>query len=219
MFARIAGRYDVLNHALSLGIDRRWRRRVVSAAGELRGRTALDLCCGTGDLTRLFERAGARVIGVDFTPAMLRRARAKLGSGAWLVEGDALALPLPGGAVDVAAVAFGIRNVADPLAALSEMARVVRPGGLVLVLEFSHPTTPPLAAAYRAYFTGVLPRVGRWVSGDGEAYEYLPRSVLRWPDPTELRASLEGAGLVECRFERFTGGIVCLHTGRVPGPP
>jgi len=219
MFARIAGRYDLLNRVLSLGIDRRWRRRAVRAAGTVAGQLVLDACCGTGDLTRDFARAGARVLGVDFTAEMLQRADPKLDgtpTAHLFVHGDALRLPVAGGCADVASVAFGLRNVADPDAGLAEMVRVVRPGGTVLVLEFATPAGRLLGRLYRFYFTSVLPFVGGLVSGDAAAYRYLPDTVLAWSGPDELRARLEAAGLEGCGYELLTGGIACLHWGRVP---
>jgi demethylmenaquinone methyltransferase / 2-methoxy-6-polyprenyl-1,4-benzoquinol methylase len=219
MFARIAGRYDLLNRVLSLGVDRRWRRVALRAAGSLEGRTFVDACCGTGDLGADFARAGARVVGVDFTPEMLRFARPKLGrAGAGLVvHGDALRLPLRSRAADVAGVAFGVRNLADPGAGLAELARVVRPGGRVLVLEFSTPRSRLFGALYRAYFTGLLPWIGGIVSGDREAYRYLPRTVLAWPSPAAFQQMMERAGLERCGFRLLSGGIACLHWGSVPG--
>lgn len=219
MFARIAGRYDLLNRVLSAGIDQRWRRRAVRRAGPLEGTRVVDVCCGTGDLALAFAARGARVVGVDFTPQMLARATRK-GRGAQrplFVHGDALRLPLRDGSADVASVAFGLRNVADRGAGLRELARVVRPGGLVLVLEFSTPPGRVLGGAFRTYFTRVLPRIGRCVSGDGDAYEYLPRTVLAWPEPERLAREMEACGMVETGFDLLTGGIACLHYGRVPG--
>jgi demethylmenaquinone methyltransferase/2-methoxy-6-polyprenyl-1,4-benzoquinol methylase len=220
MFSRIAGRYDLLNRTLSLGIDQRWRRRVVREAGEVRGCLVADVCTGTGDLAVAFARAGARVVGVDFTHPMLLRAPAKLRAAdapTGFVQGDALRLPLPDDAVDLATVAFGIRNVADRMEGLREMARVVRPGGRVLVLEFTTPRRGPFAWLYRTYFTRVLPRVGRLISKDTEAYEYLPRSVLAWPDPAAFAQEFEDVGLIDCGYARLTQGIACLHWGRVAG--
>jgi demethylmenaquinone methyltransferase/2-methoxy-6-polyprenyl-1,4-benzoquinol methylase len=217
MFTRIAGRYDLLNHALSLGIDRSWRRRVLDVAGDLHGRTAVDVCCGTGDLTAVLARAGARVIGVDFVRPMLARGAPKLraGDGAVLfAHADALRLPLADGSCDLAAVAFGIRNVADRRAGLAEMRRVVRPGGRVVVLEFTNPPGRVMSGIYRLYFTRVLPRIGGLVSGDGEAYEYLPRTVLAWPDAGAFQLELEEVGLADCGHKLLTGGIACLHWGR-----
>ncbi len=219
MFSRIAGRYDLLNRSLSLGIDQRWRRRVVREAGDVRGKLAVDVCSGTGDLAVAFARAGARVIGVDFTHAMLLRAPGKLranDAAAGFVQGDALRLPLPDDCAELASVAFGIRNVADRGAGLREMMRVVQPGGRIFVLEFTTPRRGLFARIYRAYFTRVLPRVGRLVSRDEDAYDYLPRTVLAWPDPDTLRSEFEAAGLVACGYRRLTGGIACLHWGRVP---
>lgn len=218
MFGRIAGSYDFLNHALSLGIDRRWRRALLRAAGPVRGREVLDACCGTGDVALAFANEGARVVGVDFTPQMLARAETKAGSrdGAPVfVHGDALALPARTASVDVCTVAFGIRNVADRAAGLREMVRVVRPGGTVLVLEFSMPPGAVLGRLYRFYFTRVLPSVGKLVSSDDDAYSYLPRTVLAWPSPAELEREMASAGLVDCGHRLLTRGIACLHWGRV----
>jgi demethylmenaquinone methyltransferase/2-methoxy-6-polyprenyl-1,4-benzoquinol methylase len=221
MFARIAGRYDLLNRVLSLGIDQRWRRRVVRAAGDVRGRVVVDACCGTGDLSNQFARAGARVVGVDFTPEMLRFAAPKLADARpapqfVFAHADALRLPLRSASADVCTVAFGVRNLADPQAGLREMARVVKPGGQVFVLEFTTPSGAMLGGLYRLYFTRLLPALGRAISGDREAYAYLPRTVLAWPSPDEFSRRMEAAGLAECSYRLLTGGITCLHSGRVP---
>jgi demethylmenaquinone methyltransferase/2-methoxy-6-polyprenyl-1,4-benzoquinol methylase len=217
MFARIAPRYDLLNRLLSMGIDRRWRSALVRQLGDVRGRLVVDACCGTGDLSLELERAGARVVGVDFTPQMLVRAVQKGGDRAvGFVAGDALALPLPDGSAAAATIAFGLRNVADRAGGLRELARVVRPGGTVIVLEFSLPRGRVMGSLYRTYFTRVLPRVGGWVSGDAGAYRYLPDTVLAWPTPEELRAEMEALGLEQCGFRLLTGGIACLSFGRVP---
>jgi len=220
MFARIAGRYDLLNRVLSLGIDRRWRRLLIEAAGELRGRSAVDACCGTGDVTLALASAGAVAFGVDFTREMLHRALAKSREASSrnvaFARGDALQLPVKSGAADVCTVAFGLRNVADRARALREMARVVRPGGRVLVLEFTLPPGRVLGALYRAYFTRLLPFVGRIVSRDADAYSYLPRTVLAWPSPVELQHEMEALGLVDCSHRLLTRGIACLHCAHVP---
>lgn len=217
MFARIARRYDLANRLLSAGVDRRWRAELVRHLGDLRGRTLLDACCGTGDLSLALERAGARVIGVDFTPEMLRHALRKgAGHATRFVLGDALCLPLGDGSVDAAAIAFGIRNVADRARALGELMRVVRPGGAVILLEFSLPRGRLSGALYRAYFTRVLPLLGGWISGDEGAYRYLPATVLAWPRPAELLAEMEALGLERCGYRLLTGGIACLSFGRVP---
>ena len=218
MFGRIAPRYDLLNRLLSAGIDRRWRRRCVERAGDVRGRLVVDACCGTGDLARAFSAAGARVLGVDFTPEMLRIAAGKRGLAAGgYAQGDALRLPVAPRAADLASIAFGLRNVADRGACLRELARVVRPGGLVLVLEFGLPKGRLLGALYRFYFTRVLPFAGGLVSGDRGAYRYLPETVLAWPTAAALRDELAAAGLAEPGFAALTGGVAYLHWGRVRG--
>jgi demethylmenaquinone methyltransferase/2-methoxy-6-polyprenyl-1,4-benzoquinol methylase len=220
MFARISGRYDLLNRVLSLGIDRSWRRKTVAQAGDVRGRLVIDACCGTGDLSAAFAREGARVVGVDFTPEMLQHAGPKLAEArAVFAHGDALRLPVRSACADVTSVAFGVRNLADARAGLAEMARVTKPGGQVLVLEFTTPPGALLGRAYRFYFTRVLPAVGRLVSRDDDAYQYLPRTVMAWPAPAEFQRQLESVGLVECGFRRLTRGIACLHWGRVPPCP
>lgn len=219
MFARISGHYDLLNHLLSLGIDRSWRRKTVEAAGDVEGCVVVDACCGTGDLSAAFVRRGARVIGVDFTPEMLSRAGSKITrfrNRAVFAHGDALALPLRSGCADVTSVAFGVRNLSDARAGLAEMARVTKPGGRVLVLEFTTPRGALLGRAYRWYFTRMLPTLGRLVSRDEDAYMYLPRTVLAWPTPEQFQIDLEAVGLVECGFRTLTRGIACLHWGRVP---
>jgi demethylmenaquinone methyltransferase/2-methoxy-6-polyprenyl-1,4-benzoquinol methylase len=219
MFARIAARYDLLNRLLSLGIDRRWRARLVGHLGDVRGRFLVDSCCGTGDLALALERVGARVLGVDFTPEMLARACQKgQQRGARFVAGDALRLPVADARADAATIAFGIRNVADRGAGLREMMRVVRPGGAVVVLEFSLPRGRVLGALYRFYFTRVLPALGGWISGDADAYHYLPTTVLAWPSPPELQREMESLGLEHCGYRLLSGGIACLSYGRVPSP-
>lgn len=223
MFGRIAGRYDFLNRVLSAGIDQRWRRRTVAKGRELlanlEGATVLDSCCGTGDLSLAFADAGFRVLGVDFTPEMLVHASRKGGDKSDVVEfarGDALRLPMDRDRADLSTVAFGIRNVADRISGLREMARVVRPGGWVLVLEFTHPPGPIISRLYKFYFTRVLPIIGKLISKDDGAYRYLPDSVMSWPGPEEFRSEMEGVGLADCGFEYLTCGIASLHWGRVP---
>lgn len=223
MFSRIAGTYDLLNRGLSMGVDQRWRRaalEAVAAGRPLDHLTLVDVCTGTGDLALLAARGGAQVVGVDFTYEMVARApgkaRGKGLGGTSFIHGDALALPLPTASADGATVAFGIRNTADRARTLVEMARVVRPGGRVVVLEFTTPRSRLFGALYRGYFTQVLPRLGGAVSGDGDAYEYLPRTVLAWPDPDAFQAEWEDLGFEDCTHRTLTGGIACLHTGRVP---
>lgn len=219
MFDRIAPRYDLLNRLLSGGTDVRWRRRAVDLL-ELRAPArVLDLCTGTADL--LIEALGRDVrhsgVGVDLSHGMLVRGAAKLrregyAGRAGLVGGDGERLPLREGSFDGALVAFGIRNVGDPVQALREVVRVLRPGGRFVVLEFSMPKGV-LGAAYRLYFRRVLPRLGGLVSGDASAYSYLPASVARFPAPRDFAARMEEAGLSGVTWRLLTGGIACLHRG------
>jgi demethylmenaquinone methyltransferase/2-methoxy-6-polyprenyl-1,4-benzoquinol methylase len=222
MFDRIAGRYDLLNRLLSAGTDRRWRRSCVDLL-ELRGPArVLDLCTGTADLLveALRRNAGHRGVGVDLSEQMLRRGAAKLrrrglDARAHLAAGDAEGLPLPSASFDAAAIGFGIRNVGNPAMALAEICRVLRPGGRLVVLEFSLPRGW-LGAVYRRYFRGVLPRIGALVSGDAAAYAYLPASVERFPTPEAFAALMERAGFTAVRWRLLTGGIACLHRGERP---
>lgn len=222
MFGRIARRYDLLNRVLSAGIDQRWRRRTVAKArsllGTLEESTVLDSCCGTGDLSLAFAGTGARVLGVDFTPEMLEYALPKGEQSereVLFARGDAMSLPLEDGQADLSTVAFGIRNVADRLVGLREMARVVRADGWVLVLEFSQPPGAIFSWLYKFYFTRVLPSIGKAISKDDAAYRYLPDSVLEWPSAQAFQREMEEVGLVDCGFEYLTRGIACLHWGRV----
>jgi len=218
MFARIAGSYDLLNRVLSLGIDQRWRKRLLRQSGVQPGMTVVDVCCGTGDVALLYARAGAQVIGLDFTHPMLERAEKKRGKRAHTLfaDGDAMNLPVASGVADVCSVSFGIRNVEERGGCMREMKRVLRPGGQVLILEFSMPPGRVFGWIYRTYFTRILPGIGRLVSKDDDAYSYLPRTVLAWPKPAELQTELEAAGFTECGHELLSFGIACLHWGRVP---
>ncbi|MEM1449117.1 MAG: ubiquinone/menaquinone biosynthesis methyltransferase [Planctomycetota bacterium] len=226
MFAGIAGRYDLVNRVLSGGVDRRWRKRVLALAGPtVTGRTVVDVACGTGDLAAVFANAGARVVGVDFTFEMIARAPQKTDGSAratepvaW-VQGDGLQLPLADDTADASTIAFGLRNVADRRACIREMARVTRPGGRVIVLEFSMPDRDAFGRVYRAYLEHVLPRIGGALTGDRSAYAYLDDTVQAWPAPAALRDEMEEEGLVGCGFERLWRGIACLHWGDVPASP
>ncbi len=228
MFDAIAGRYDLLNHLLSGGLDRWWRARAVRALRLTGGETVLDLCTGTADLAVALSRrrAGAgRVVGIDFAARMLERAARKLGARGLrgrvgLVRGDAMRVPLPDASVDAAAIAFGIRNVEEPRRALAELHRVVRPAGRIAVLEFGMPTAPGLGPLYRWYFRRVLPRVGRAVSRHGGAYAYLPASVGAFPSGEGFRESLAEAGFVDTAAVRMLAGVVYLYVGtRAPAAP
>jgi demethylmenaquinone methyltransferase/2-methoxy-6-polyprenyl-1,4-benzoquinol methylase len=221
MFDRIAPRYDLLNRVLSAGIDVRWRRLCIDGAGP--ATRLLDVCSGTGDLLVEFLRrdAGRRGVGIDLSSGMLVRGAEKLrrrgfAGRAWMSAGDAERLPVAAGCVDAVTVAFGIRNVGDPAAALREMFRVLRPGGRAVVLEFSTPEGT-LGAAYRLYFTHVLPRIGGWVSGDAGAYAYLPASVARFARPAEFGALMTAAGFSGVGWRSLTGGIAHLYIGERKG--
>jgi demethylmenaquinone methyltransferase/2-methoxy-6-polyprenyl-1,4-benzoquinol methylase len=217
MFTAIAPRYDLLNHLLSLNVDRRWRRVAVARLGwQARpDGTYLDLCAGTMDLAAVLAgRPGfrGRVVGADFVVPMLARGRGK-SSRAAPVGADALALPFPAASFDGAMVGFGVRNLADLDAGLAEAARVLKPGARFVVLEFTTPRFAPLRAAYLFYFQRVLPLIGRAVSKHTDAYSYLPESVLAFPDPDALAARLRAAGFHDVRYELLSGGICAVHHG------
>jgi demethylmenaquinone methyltransferase/2-methoxy-6-polyprenyl-1,4-benzoquinol methylase len=222
MFDRIAPRYDLLNRVLSGGTDVRWRRRAVDLLELEAPARVLDLCTGTGDLLieALSRDPRSCGLGVDLSHAMLVRGAEKLARGGYcgrasLVGGDGESLPVKDGLFDGALVAFGIRNVGDPVKAMREVHRVLRPGGRFVVLEFSTPGGP-LGLAYRFYSRSVLPRLGGMVSGDASAYAYLPASVARFPQPEAFASLMREAGFVDVRWKRLTGGIVCLHRAETP---
>jgi len=209
MFDRIAPVYDAMNHLMTAGLDRRWRR-VTAEAVVSPGDRVLDACCGTGDLAVACVRAGGRVTGLDFSERMLERARAKSGAVEW-VQGDALALPFEDGSFDAATVGFGVRNLEGLERGLAELRRALRPGGRLGVLEITRPRGT-LAPFYRLWFERGVPVVGRVVSGSS-AYTYLPASVRRFPGPEELAGLLREAGFGEVRYRLFARGIVALHVG------
>lgn len=219
MFSRIAPRYDLLNHLLSLNLDRGWRRRAASELAAGAGETVLDLCGGTGDLSLAVARAapGATVICCDFAHPMLRRAapkfaRAELQGRCLLLEADGLALPFRDGSVDGITVGFGVRNLADLDAGFREMLRILRPGGRLVVLEFSHPQGPVFSRLYRLYLRSLLPRVGDAASGAAGPYGYLARTIAAWPDAPSLAGRLREAGFAAVGWTLLTGGIVAVHT-------
>ncbi len=222
MFDAIADRYDLLNHLLSAGIDRRWRRRAIEALALAGNERVLDLCTGTADLAiaaRTATPAAARVVGVDFAGAMLSVGRTKLRrqhleATVSLVRGDAMQLPVMDRSVDAVTVAFGMRNVEASGMACDEIRRVLRPGGRLAVLEFAIPRTRAVRAAYLTYFRHVLPRVGKLVSGHNVAYEYLPASVAAFASPDEFAQTLRQHGFIDVRAVPLTLGIVYLYRAR-----
>jgi demethylmenaquinone methyltransferase/2-methoxy-6-polyprenyl-1,4-benzoquinol methylase len=227
MFGNIAGHYDLLNHLLSLNVDRWWRRRTTRLAPPRGPGPILDVCTGTGDLALAYDRAaGGRVpiVGADFCLPMLLPARAKTrrrGAGERIryVEADAQRLPFPDDTFQLTAVAFGLRNVTDTDRGLAEMVRVTRPGGRVAILEFSRPRHWLFGRLYRAYFRWVLPAVGQLVSRSRDhAYNYLPASVLEFPDGEALADRLRAHGLTDVRWHPLTFGIATLYVGTKEQP-
>ena len=222
MFDRIAPRYDLLNRVLSAGTDVRWRRRAVDLLELEPPLRVLDLCTGTADLLveALSRHPRSSGLGVDLAQGMLARGARKLerrglASRAWLAGGDGERLPVREASHDAALVGFGIRNVSEPLRALREVHRVLRPGGRFVVLEFGVPEGL-LGRLYRGYFTQVLPRIGGLVSGDRSAYSYLPASVASFPKPDAFARLMQDAGFVAVRVQPLSFGIACLHRGEKP---
>jgi demethylmenaquinone methyltransferase/2-methoxy-6-polyprenyl-1,4-benzoquinol methylase len=223
MFDAIARRYDALNHLLSAGLDRRWRRQAIRALALTDRDVVLDVCTGTADLALAAvtppDGAARQVVGVDFAAGMLRLGAAKvraagLSRRVQLVRGDATRLPVPSGACDAAMVAFGIRNVVDPRAALAELGRVLRPGGRLAILEFGLPRAPGLRPLYAWYFNRVLPRIGRLISSDQDAYSYLPASVAQFPSDEAFASWLRDAGFADVQYRALAFGAVYLYRGR-----
>jgi demethylmenaquinone methyltransferase / 2-methoxy-6-polyprenyl-1,4-benzoquinol methylase len=234
MFARVAHRYDFLNHLLSAGCDVWWRRATaarVRSVLERPGSIAVDLCCGTGDLTFALERVSAgSVIGADFCHPMLEIAREKRSGRrehlnsrrakrAQFIAADTLALPFADNALALVSAAFGFRNLASYDQGLGEMCRVLKPGGTVAILEFSQISWPVAGPLFRFYFRRVLPLIGTLVSGERGPYQYLPESVKRFPDQESLARKLRESGFVNVRYENFMGGVAALHLGEKPITP
>lgn len=219
MFAEVAPGYDRANRALSMGVDVMWRRRTVKIVAPQAGERGLDVCSGTGDLCFALQRAGASMLGADFCAPMLMHTHHKQPSSGHRSEflaADAMNLPFGDNQFGFATVAFGIRNVADPVVALREMARVVRPGGRVVVLEFCKPRLPVFASLYRFYFGHILPRLGKWISGaKNDAYRYLHDSVQAFPERTAFLELMQEAGLASPRQRLLTGGIAAIYRGEV----
>jgi len=226
MFAEIAPRYDFLNHFLSASIDRRWRRIAVAKAKESIAGVAkpilLDLCSGTGDLAmELHGRLHVPVVASDFCHPMLVRSLAKMRqaqvhTATPVIEADSMTLPFADGTFDVATVAFGLRNLQDPVRGLHEMKRVLKKDGAAIVLEFSRPVVPVFRQLFEFYFHHVLPRLGAWISGQGTAYSYLPASVRGFPAQSELARILESVGFTNVGYRNLSGGIAALHWGKRP---
>lgn len=220
MFAGIAGRYDLLNHVLSLNIDKRWRRIVANELRDILERkdaVALDVACGTGDLAiELNKGTRAQIIGTDFCRPMLEFAKSKSDNASRsipYVEGDAMALPFDDNSFDAVTIAFGLRNLANFTDGLAELHRILRSGGRLAILEFSAPIVPGFGHLFNFYFSHILPRIGGAVSGSRGAYEYLPDSVSKFPDQKKLAALMEKTGFTAVKYRNLTGGIAALHSG------
>lgn len=224
VFHSVAGKYDLMNDLMSAGIHRLWKKVTIEQSGARRGQTILDIAGGTGDLTLRFSRlvgAQGKVILADINDSMLKVGRDKLidngvAGNVAFVQANAECLPFPDNTFDVITIAFGLRNVTDKDAALRSMARVLKPGGKVMVLEFSKTHNPALTKLYDFYSFNLLPVMGRLIANDSDSYQYLAESIRMHPDQETLKAMMQQAGLVNCKYQNMTGGIVALHTGIKP---
>jgi demethylmenaquinone methyltransferase/2-methoxy-6-polyprenyl-1,4-benzoquinol methylase len=213
MFDEVAPRYDLTNAVLSMGQDRGWRTATTDALGLMAGERVLDLAAGTATSSAALAKSGALVVGCDFSLGMLKVGR---GRGVDLVAGDALQLPFADASFDAVTIAFGLRNTADIQVTLAEMRRVTKPGGRIVVCEFSHPTWSPFRTVYVNYLMRALPAVATKVSSDPAAYVYLAESIRAWPDQAGLAKELQKAGWSRVGWRNLTGGIVALHRGTNP---
>jgi ubiquinone/menaquinone biosynthesis methyltransferase len=210
LFSTIADRYDLITRLLSYGQDRRWKARVAALSGARPGLRALDLACGTGDIAFALAARGARVVGLDITHRMLQLARTK-GAAARFVTGDMLALPFRDEAFDVVTTGYGLRNVPDIPRAIAEMRRVLRPGGVLLSLDFDRPVNPVVRGVYLAYLTVVGSALGFLLHGDPDTYRYIPESIRRYPGATEVGAIISRAGFAESACLPVLGGLMAIH--------
>ena len=216
MFDAVAGRYDLLNDVLSLGQDRRWRSVVARIVAARQDDLVLDVAAGTGTSARAFTASGARCVGSDFSQGMLRAGASRPSELVRFVAGDALDLPFASAAFDVVTISFGLRNVADPDAALAEMLRVTKPGGRLVICEFSHLPVRAVDLAYQRYLAAALPVVAGRLSANASAYAYLAESIRDWPAQEELAARIRTAGWSAVRWRNLTFGVVAVHVGRRP---
>ena len=216
MFDAVAGRYDVLNDVLSLGQDRRWRSVVARIVAARQDDLVLDVAAGTGTSARAFTASGAKCVACDFSQGMLRAGASKPSELVRFVAGDALALPFASAAFDVVTISFGLRNVADPGAALAEMLRVTKPGGRLVICEFSHLPARVVDLAYQRYLAAALPAVAGRLSPNSGAYSYLAESIRDWPAQEELAGRIRAAGWSAVRWRNLTFGVVAVHVGRRP---
>ena len=215
MFDSIASRYDLTNDVLSLGQDRRWRRATLRAVDAWPGDRVLDLAAGTGTSSEPFDAAGVHVVPCDFSVGMLAVGKARRPDLPFLA-GDAMRLPFADGSFDAVTMSFGLRNVADPDLALREILRVTRPGGRLVICEFSTPTWAPFRTLYFEYLMKVLPRMADAVTREGDSYEYLAESIRQWPDQEAFARRLLAAGWEDAAYRNLSGGIVALHRAQKP---
>jgi demethylmenaquinone methyltransferase/2-methoxy-6-polyprenyl-1,4-benzoquinol methylase len=220
MFSGIAGRYDLLNHLLSLNIDKSWRRKVRAEIADILddvNASVLDVACGTGDLALELKRESkAKITGTDFCRPMLTIAQEKSGDVLPYVEADAMDLPFGDQFFDAVTIAFGLRNLPNVERGLAELFRIIKPGGKLVVLEFSSPVVPGFRQLFNLYFSQVLPRIGGIISGSRAAYTYLPNSVSKFPDQKKLADLFKRTGFADVEFKNLTGGIAAIHSGVKP---